>query len=103
MSRVKRGGEGGLAGGRSAGRGPDLPAEEDDDAEEYEDVQPSLLGTLLDRKFLIAAARRKEESGWAIVSEDSIGWLPLGNPERPLGAGEAFYLFVGRSLLKSFN
>jgi len=73
------------------------------DAEEYEDVQPSLLGTLLDRKFLIAAARRKEESGWAIVSEDSIGWLPLGNPERPLGAGEAFYLFVGRSLLKSFN
>lgn len=73
------------------------------DAEEYEDVQPALLGTLLERKFLIAVARRKEESGWAIVSEDSIDWLPLGNPERPLGAGEAFYLFVGRSLLKSFN
>ena len=73
------------------------------ESDEYEDVVPSLLGTLLDRKVLIAAASRKDESGWAIVGEDSVGWLPLGTPERPLGAGEAFYLFVGRSLLRSFN
>lgn len=73
------------------------------ESDEYEDVRPALLGNLLDRKCLIAAAVRKEESGWAIVGEDSISWLTLGNPERPLGAGEAFYLFVGRSLLRSFN
>ena len=73
------------------------------ESDEFVDVVPTLFGTLLDRKVMIASATRQDEDGWAIVGEDSVGWLTLGTPERPLGAGEAFYLFVGRSLLRSFN
>ena len=69
----------------------------------FEDVTPVAFGTLFERRVLIAAAERKEENGWAIVGEDSVTWVPLGNPARPIGSAEAFHLFVGRSLLKSFN
>ncbi len=73
------------------------------ESEEYEEVHPVLLGNLLERRFLVASAMRGGDAGWAMVSEDEISWLGIGNPQRPLGAGEAFYLFVGRSLLRSFN
>lgn len=73
------------------------------ESEEYEEVHPVLLGNLLERRFLVASAMRGGDAGWAMVSEDEISWLGIGNPERPFGAGEAFYLFVGRSLLRSFN
>ena len=73
------------------------------DSEEFEEAYPAILGTLLERRFLVASAMRKGENGWAMVSEDEVSWIDVGNPERPIGAGEAFYLFVGRALLRSFN
>ena len=73
------------------------------DSEEFEETYPAILGTLLERRFLVASAMRKGENGWAMVSEDEVSWIDVGNPERPIGAGEAFYLFVGRALLRSFN
>ena len=73
------------------------------EAEVYDDIYPVTLGTMLERRFLIASANRKGENGWAMVSEDVVSWVPLGNPERPLGEMEAFHLFVGRALLRSFN
>lgn len=73
------------------------------ESEEFEDVYPALLGNLLERRFLVASAMRQGENGWAMVSEDEVSWLGIGNPERPLGPLEAFHLFVGRSLLRSFN
>lgn len=72
-------------------------------SEDYEDVVPVLLGKLLQQNALIASVERNDVSGWAIVSEDSISWLPLGSPQSPLGAEDVFHLFVGRSLLRSFN
>lgn len=73
------------------------------ESEKYEEVHPAILGNLLERRFLVASAMRDGETGWAIVGEDEVTWLGLGNPERPLGALEAYHLFVGRSLLRSFN
>ncbi len=72
-------------------------------SEEYEEVHPVLLAKLLDQNALIASAQRNEETGWVIVNEDSISWLPLGSPHAPLSAEDSFHLFVGRSLLRSFN
>ena len=72
-------------------------------SEEYQEVHPVLLGKLLDQNALIASAQRNEETGWVIVNEDSISWLPLGSPNAPLSAEDSFHLFVGRSLLRSFN
>lgn len=73
------------------------------ESDEYEEVIPALLGWLFERRCLVASARRSGEMGWAIVSDDEVSWLPLGTPSRPLGAQDAFHLFVGRSLLRSFN
>lgn len=73
------------------------------ESEDFDDVYPAVLGTMLERRFLIASASRKDESGWAMVSEDAVSWVSLGNPERPLGEGDAFHLFIGRALLRSFN
>lgn len=72
-------------------------------SEDYQDVVPVLLGKLLEQSALIASVERNETSGWAIVCEDSISWLPLGSPHSPLGAEDIFHLYVGRSLLRSFN
>ena len=72
-------------------------------AADYEDVRPVLLAKLLDQNALIASAQREDCDGWAIVGEDSISWTPLGSPQSPLGAEDMFHLFVGRSLLRSFN
>ncbi len=69
----------------------------------YEDCVPASLGNFLGRRVLIAAAQRDGESGWVMVSEDSYDWLSGGDPSRPLGALEAFCLFVGRALLASFE
>ena len=70
--------------------------------EGYEDLTPALVGSFLGRRMLIASAARGGETGWAMVSDDSYGWLPQVG-ERPLGAMEAFYLFLGRALLASFR
>jgi len=72
-------------------------------SEKYQEVHPVLLGKLLDQNALVASAQRNEETGWVIVNEDSISWIPLGSPHAPLSAEDTFHLFVGRSLLRSFN
>lgn len=73
------------------------------DVDDYGDVSPALMGSLFERTVLVARATRHGEPGWALVSDDAINWVPEGNPRSPLGPGEAFYLFVGRALLASFN
>jgi len=73
------------------------------DSEDFEDVAPALMGTVLERQVLIASARRENDLGWAMVSDDSFSWISIGDPQRPLGAAEAFHVFVGRSLLTAFN
>ena len=72
-------------------------------SEEYSQVVPVLLAKLLEQNALIASAQRNDTTGWAIVSEDSISWVPIGSPQSPITAEDTFHLFVGRSLLRSFN
>ena len=67
------------------------------------EVQPVLLAKLLDQYGLVASATRGGDGGWAIVSEDSIGWIATGSAHSPLSAEDIFHLFVGRSLLRTFN
>ena len=69
----------------------------------YEDVQVMLWGHFLESRLLIASGRREHENGWVVVSADSYSWIPLGHPERPLGAQDAFFMCVGRGLLATFN
>lgn len=72
-------------------------------ATEYDEVRPTLFAKLLDQQALIASARRDEQDGWVVVTEDAVNWTPLGSPQSPLGAEDIFHLFVGQSLLRSFN
>jgi hypothetical protein len=72
-------------------------------AAEYSHVDPARFGHFLGQRVLVASAQRGASHGWVTVSDDALTWLPAGNPEHPLGAEEAFQLFVGRALLNSFN
>ncbi len=67
------------------------------------DVRPQLFGTCFGQRVLVAFATRDHRSGIAIADSESHDFFPQGPSQRPLGPMEAFYLYVGRNLLASFN
>lgn len=69
-----------------------------------EQIVPHILAFFFGERVLIASALREGLPGVGIATSggESI-WFPQGNPQRPLGPREAYCIFKGRKLLRTFN
>jgi len=61
------------------------------------------LGIFFREPILIAETHRGKLRGIAVVSREEVLWFPTGSRMRPLTAKEAYCIFKGRIVLKSFN
>jgi hypothetical protein len=66
-------------------------------------IQPIKLGMFFGERALVARANREGLSGVAVVSLDEIQWHTASGRPRPLGPHEAYCLYKGRKLLRTFN
>ncbi|MCE9545594.1 MAG: hypothetical protein K8T25_08765 [Planctomycetia bacterium] len=70
---------------------------------DYEKLELVAVGRFFDDRFPVAAALRGGRPGTAIVEEGRPHWYSAGNDRRPLGPTEAWWLHIGRKLLRTFN
>lgn len=61
------------------------------------------LGIFFREPILISETNRGKLRGIAVVSRDDILWFPTGSRTRPITAVEAYCIFKGRIVLRSFN
>ncbi len=71
--------------------------------EDYEAIQSVMLGYFFGDRVLIARARRQGVAGVVVVDERAIEWHPQRTQKHPIGPHEAFCIYKGRRLLRSFN
>lgn len=71
--------------------------------EGYNSIQPVKLGVFFGERALVARATREGNSGIAVASPDDIHWHPASGRLRPLGPHEAYCLYKGKKLLRTFN
>lgn len=71
--------------------------------EGYQEVTPYRLGYFLGDVRLIATGRLGAEIGTIVADMRTTSFYPRLDPNRPLGAGEAYCIHKGRELLYSFN
>ncbi len=69
----------------------------------YDAIQSLLLGYFFGDRALVARASSDGVVGIAVVDQAGIDWLPIRTRQHPLGAQEAFCIYKGRRLLRSFN
>jgi hypothetical protein len=69
----------------------------------YEQIEPRLMGDFFGDKVIVAQARQGKLSGVAVVDMQDILFFPARHPRRPLGVREAYCIYKGRKLLKTFN
>ncbi|MFN0018644.1 MAG: HEAT repeat domain-containing protein [Pirellulaceae bacterium] len=69
----------------------------------YRDVQSLQMGYFFGEKALIAQAAREEIPGIAIADFSDITFFPIRNVRKALGPREAYSVYKGRKLLKTFN
>ncbi|HTN75677.1 MAG TPA: HEAT repeat domain-containing protein [Pirellulaceae bacterium] len=69
-----------------------------------EEITPHTLALFFGERVLVAPARREGLSGIGIAtSAGEAIWFPLGSVQRPIGPREAYCIFKGRRLLRTFN
>jgi hypothetical protein len=71
--------------------------------EGYDDVQPLRLGSFFGDKVLIARALWHAQPGVAVADAAQCSWFPQRPSRRPLGPEEAYLIYKGRRLLRTFN
>ena len=69
----------------------------------YEEIESRLMGNFFGDKVVTAEARQGELAGIAVVDRQEILFFPARHPRRPLGVREAYCIYKGRKLLKTFN
>jgi len=69
----------------------------------FEHIKPVKLGFFFGERVLVTAARRDGEPGTAVADVDQEYWIPAGDPQRPIGPDEAYWMVKGRKLLQQFN
>ena len=69
----------------------------------YEAIQCTCLGHFLGQRMLVAQAIREEMAGTAVVDQECIEWYPVRTIRHSLGPREAYCIYKGRRLLRSFN
>jgi len=72
-------------------------------AEGYQDIQPFRLGWFFGEQALLAVASRDGVQGSVVADNNGVYWYAAGGQRRPLGPDEAYYIYKGRKLLRSFN
>jgi hypothetical protein len=70
---------------------------------DYDAIQPTLFGMFLGDKVLVARAVSEGNSGIAVIDDQQPAWLPTRNTMRPIGSQEAWSIYKGRRLLRTFN
>jgi hypothetical protein len=71
--------------------------------EGYDAIEPVKLGVFFGERALVARAKREGIAGIAVASLDEVQWHPGRGRPRPLGPHEAYCLYKGRKLLRTFN
>jgi hypothetical protein len=66
-------------------------------------VQPLRLAFFFGEKALLARATRRGQPGVAVADAHKICWWPHAATRRPLGPDEAWCIYKGRHLLRTFN
>jgi hypothetical protein len=69
----------------------------------YTDIQPVKLGVFFGERVLVARAVRDGLPGVAVATLDEVQWHTAPGRPRPLGPHEAYCLYKGRKLLRTFN
>jgi hypothetical protein len=69
----------------------------------YTNIEPQTMGYFFGDKSLVASAAREGVSGVAVADFAEISFFPQRSARRPLGAAEAYCIYKGRKLLKTFN
>lgn len=71
--------------------------------EGYDAIQPLRLGSFFGDRVLVARATRQGGAGVAVVDAVQTFWLPRASNHRPPGPDEAYWIYKGRRLLRTFN
>jgi hypothetical protein len=71
--------------------------------EAYEEVNPLVLANFFQDQVVVSLAKRDSVRGTVVVDEARTSWFPESNAERPIGPAEAYSIYKGRRLLRSFN
>jgi hypothetical protein len=66
-------------------------------------VQPLRLAFFFGEKVLLARATRQGQPGVAVADAREACWWPHAGARRPLGPDEAWCIYKGRHLLRTFN
>ncbi|MHB8864269.1 MAG: HEAT repeat domain-containing protein, partial [Pirellulaceae bacterium] len=69
----------------------------------YQDVQRATLGYFFGDRVLVAHAAREGTAGIAVVDLQVIEWYPTRTRHNAIGPYEAFCIYKGRRLLRTFN
>jgi hypothetical protein len=69
----------------------------------YSRIEPKLMGYFFGEKALVALAQREGVPGIAVVDFQDTYFYPTRDSRRSLGVREAYCIYKGRKLLRTFN
>lgn len=71
--------------------------------EDYENIEPLALANFFQDEILVARAEHESVSGAVVVDHARTSWFPGSDADRAIGPAEAYAIYKGRRLLRSFN
>jgi hypothetical protein len=69
----------------------------------YAAIEPQFMGYFFGDKALVATATLEQLAGIAVADFRETAFFPQRHSRRPLGSREAYNIYKGRKLLRSFN
>ena len=69
----------------------------------YSQIEPQTMGYFFGDKALVATVKHEDTAGVAVADFADIVFFPQRSTRRPLGPAEAYSIYKGRKLLKTFN
>ena len=72
-------------------------------AEGYEEIRVESVGGFFEDRALVGTAARGGQEGAIVYDGQETLWYPRAGRQRPVGPAEAFDIYKGRRLLRSFN
>ncbi len=69
----------------------------------FANIEPQFMGYFFNEKALVATCTREGVPGAAVADFEDLLFFPARNGPRSLGPREAYYIYKGRRLLKTFN
>ncbi len=71
---------------------------------DFEDLKPAIVASFFDHWLLSANARFHGVPGVVVIDQDARHmWFSSAGRSRPIGTAEAYFIFKGQRLLRSFN